>query len=530
MGDSETFIAPSAPVTFISPSNPGENNLTASPKDSQPVLAPKLNYIVPEWSSTLNPGSYFEVLRNGTHIDTIKFPTKDYLVCGRLPICDIELEHSSISRYHVIIQSNGEGNTFLFDLGSAHGTRVNKELIESKNFIKLKSGDQIRFGESSRIYIFFEPELSQPQNFLNSTTSEVYKESSDPDSSEYSGNKEDKEAYYFSDPKKALFTFMDNIGLDLNYEVEEEGQNHCRTFNVRVRVPCGEILVESEQALFGLGSASKRREAERLAALDACIKLDEIGILRGDNGREARALKKKMKRLLGEKGESDDDSYYDRAGEAEKARRLNKKVSKTSKVETFESLSIRQKGLESQIANLNSQFQNLDDNSKESSIPTEELDEYIIALKTEETKKSKLRIETELKMLNKEYKKINKLIEITAPPQSYIPKKPLQTIESLTSSNKDILLIPAKKDKEIKFESSPTIKLPTQVENDIAAIASEEIESSPKQSQTKEVTKGSKDTQDSQATNVIEEDIEAWVPPQNQSGDGITHLNAKFGY
>ena len=46
---------------------------------------------------------------------------------------------------------------------------------------------------------------------------------------------EEKEAYYKDDPKKALKRFFDREGLELEYEVEEEGPPKARLFTVRVR-------------------------------------------------------------------------------------------------------------------------------------------------------------------------------------------------------------------------------------------------------------------------------------------------------
>ena len=46
---------------------------------------------------------------------------------------------------------------------------------------------------------------------------------------------EEKEAYYKEDPKKVLKKFFDREGLELEYEVEEEGPPRARVYNVKVR-------------------------------------------------------------------------------------------------------------------------------------------------------------------------------------------------------------------------------------------------------------------------------------------------------
>ena len=55
-----------------------------------------------------------------------------------------------------------------------------------------------------------------------------------PASEEYEID-EEKEAYYKDDPKKALKKFFDREGLELEYEVEEEGPPKARIYTVRVR-------------------------------------------------------------------------------------------------------------------------------------------------------------------------------------------------------------------------------------------------------------------------------------------------------
>ena len=46
---------------------------------------------------------------------------------------------------------------------------------------------------------------------------------------------EEREAYYRDDPKKALKKCFDREGLELEYEVEEEGPPRARVYTVRVR-------------------------------------------------------------------------------------------------------------------------------------------------------------------------------------------------------------------------------------------------------------------------------------------------------
>lgn len=79
--------------------------------------------------------------------------SKSLWVVGRLPICDLSLEHQSISRYHAVIQSRQDGSLLLYDMDSSHGTSLNKTALPPRRHVRLTNGDMIRFGQSTRIYI-----------------------------------------------------------------------------------------------------------------------------------------------------------------------------------------------------------------------------------------------------------------------------------------------------------------------------------------------------------------------------------------
>jgi hypothetical protein len=110
--------------------------------------------------------------------------------------------------------------------------------------------------------------------------------SDDGDVANAEGNLELKEIqgeqYYHRDPKRALKTFFDNRGLDLDFEYEEEGKGVEKIYRARIRLPI-EDLSEFVEPLFGEGDGRRKREAEREACLDGCLKLDRLGVLRGGN-------------------------------------------------------------------------------------------------------------------------------------------------------------------------------------------------------------------------------------------------------
>lgn len=124
---------------------------------------PPLPYTEPPWAEVPGVPYTFELLKNGAILDTVPLSQQSYFVVGRLPVCDISLEHPSISRYHAVVQYRGKaGDTgvvgeelgfYIYDLGSTHGTFVNKNKIPPKTYIRLHVGHVLKFGGSTRLFI-----------------------------------------------------------------------------------------------------------------------------------------------------------------------------------------------------------------------------------------------------------------------------------------------------------------------------------------------------------------------------------------
>lgn len=75
----------------------------ATRDDNTPSMIPNLDYKPPPWA--VEPSSEYtygvDVIKNGVLVESIDFnhrAASTYIVVGRLPICDIHLDHPSISR------------------------------------------------------------------------------------------------------------------------------------------------------------------------------------------------------------------------------------------------------------------------------------------------------------------------------------------------------------------------------------------------------------------------------------------------
>ena len=124
-------------------------------KAPEPKSASGLNYKPPVWSGPPPPGARIEILKEGLIIGSKELKDKHYFVLGRQEgAVDVLCEHGSISRMHAILQFKDTGEAYLYDLGSTHGTRINKRNIPGREYIRLNHSDLFKLGESTRLYIY----------------------------------------------------------------------------------------------------------------------------------------------------------------------------------------------------------------------------------------------------------------------------------------------------------------------------------------------------------------------------------------
>lgn len=118
-------------------------------------------YTIPPWSEPPEHPFSLEVLKEGTVIEQMDVSKKGAYMFGRVNKCDFVLEHSTISRFHAVLQFK-RGVAYIFDLCSTHGTFVNKNQVKGKVYVEIHVGDVLRFGHSSRLYIFQGPSELMP--------------------------------------------------------------------------------------------------------------------------------------------------------------------------------------------------------------------------------------------------------------------------------------------------------------------------------------------------------------------------------
>ncbi|KAF8985424.1 Kanadaptin [Entomortierella lignicola] len=421
-------MAPPPPPLF-----PKDTKKEGSVQEKQQLAkpnAPPLKYQKPAWSGYPNQQFYFEVIKNGTIVERISVPEKEFLVIGRLPMCDLEMEHPSLSRYHAVVQFKSNGESFIYDLNSSHGTKLNKNKIPPGMHVSLKPGDQLRFGESTRIYLFQTEEVVDHEEeeramvaamIEKQNKSRAQKQEQEDEEQEFNwGMPEDAvddddmedaildgsvrkavdpDAYYRKDPKKALRNYLESKGYSCEFEVEEDGPGHAREYTARIRLP----IETAMGPVYGQAVSGRRRDAEREAALDACIQLDSRGMLSTKSSGEGSHQTKGKK--MEQSDNDDDDDFYDRTASK-----------KEQKAETHESLLEKHKVLQADMIALEIKIQEYDANidKRKQLEASGDIDAYIAFLE-KSGGDSKAKMQQNLATMKKEEKRLKQLIEYTKP-------------------------------------------------------------------------------------------------------------------
>jgi smad nuclear-interacting protein 1 len=92
------------------------------------------------------------VFKNQRMEPCIRLDTQSCYLFGKEPVCDIVLQHPSISKQHAVIQYR-RSKPYLIDLESSNGTRLNGKRIPTSRYVELQHKDLIQFAYSTREYV-----------------------------------------------------------------------------------------------------------------------------------------------------------------------------------------------------------------------------------------------------------------------------------------------------------------------------------------------------------------------------------------
>ena len=109
-------------------------------------------YSPPPWSAIPDSSFSLEVIKDGCVVETLNVSAKAQYVLGRhASTADLVCAHPSVSRQHCVLQHSETGEVFLYDLGSTHGTFINKKQLAPREHVALRIGAGVKLGLSSRI-------------------------------------------------------------------------------------------------------------------------------------------------------------------------------------------------------------------------------------------------------------------------------------------------------------------------------------------------------------------------------------------
>ncbi|KAK9861523.1 hypothetical protein WJX84_009942 [Apatococcus fuscideae] len=114
------------------------------------VQQPGLEARVPSSSSLV-----LDVIKHGKSVGNLRLSLhlpNQRCIFGRIPTCDVMLEHGSISRQHAQLSTDAACHVFLSDLGSAHGTNLDGVWLRAKAPKLLAKGSKFKLGASTREY------------------------------------------------------------------------------------------------------------------------------------------------------------------------------------------------------------------------------------------------------------------------------------------------------------------------------------------------------------------------------------------
>ena len=110
------------------------------------------------------------IFKSSDLLETLNLYERTHWLFGReTQVVDHATEHPSCSKQHAVLQfrytekkdewgqRKGKVRLYLIDLESANGSFINGEQVPEKRFVEVKTGDVIKFGDSTREYVALLP-------------------------------------------------------------------------------------------------------------------------------------------------------------------------------------------------------------------------------------------------------------------------------------------------------------------------------------------------------------------------------------
>jgi hypothetical protein len=486
-----------------------------------------MDYTQPTWAATPTVEYALDVIKDAEEIDRIQID-KAFILIGRSEGCDIQLAHPSVSRFHCVLQYSNDGKLYLYDLGSTQFTYLNKQPVEPKKYHELYTGDILNFAQSTRIYVVDGPsthvrseevKLFDAEGRLKSEISKEYRYkerlrnilegSKQLPQSEILNKLQDVSWGFAEDASEVplrdedMYLYEDKLDID---KVRERPELDKKQLSIIDKI---DTLERKRKNLTGEAENIRKKEdlqdegltqkqMSRISSIEE--KLQDIG-----NEREIlieklrESLLDKMPNSPAEKREredaSDEDDLYDNL----------KKVKMEETYEDIEKILEKLCYEREEVKNLIEEL-----NNAEVENGSDPLEQFYKSNFDELKKDNLAKYAARLDDLNTKIDKIH----------SELPHVKLKQVPHITRIHPvQPKLSPPSSPPKPKYSYGPTPKPPPRNESEIPSISSHALE---------QLYGTSSQIPSSSIT--LSHLTDSWKAPEDQSGDGKTDLNSKYGY
>ncbi|KAK3132192.1 hypothetical protein QOZ80_6AG0517270 [Eleusine coracana subsp. coracana] len=446
----------------------------AAPAEPQRQPRPRAPYTIPDWSLAPNHPFFLEVLKDGVIFDNLDVSKKGAYMFGRIDMCDFVLEHPTISRFHAVLQFRNDGKVFLYDLGSTHGSFINKTQIKKKLYTEIHVGDVIRFGQSSRLYIFQGPsELMPPEKDMQKLRdAKIHQDSLDREASLLraktqaalsegiswgmaedaieDATEDEADEVTWQTYKGQLTERQEKTRNKILKRMEKIGNMKKEIDAIRVKDISQGGLTQGQQTQI---ARNEQRISQIMEELDNLEETLNDSIRESLGARSGKAKRSSHKTIFEEEEDvlSDDDEFYDRT----KKKSSSQKFGEQKSVETADSLLEKKDSITNDIENKKKFLEEEKHKLAQSDTadPGDDLDAYMSGLSSQLVHDKIAKVQKELSDLQAELDRVVYLLKIADPMGEAARKRDLKPTELKIQASGDKLR--PKSDKQIKV-AQPT--------------------------------------------------------------------------
>ncbi|KAK3128968.1 hypothetical protein QOZ80_6BG0469150 [Eleusine coracana subsp. coracana] len=447
---------------------------SAAPAEPQKQPRPRAPYTIPDWSVAPDHPFFLEVLKDGVIFDNLDVSKKGAYMFGRIDMCDFVLEHPTISRFHAVLQFRNDGKVFLYDLGSTHGSFINKTQIKKKLYTEIHVGDVIRFGQSSRLYIFQGPsELMPPEKDMQKLRdAKIHQDSLDREASLLraktqaalsegiswgmaedaieDATEDEADEVTWQTYKGQLTERQEKTRGKILKRMEKIGNMKKEIDAIRVKDISQGGLTQGQQTQI---ARNEQRISQIMEELDNLEETLNDSIRESLGARSGKAKRSSHKTILEEEEDvlSDDDEFYDRT----KKKSSSQKSGEQKSVETADSLLEKKDSITNDIENKKKFLEEEKHKLAQSDTADhgDDLDAYMSGLSSQLVHDKIAKVQKELSDLQAELDRVVYLLKIADPMGEAARKRDLKPTEVKIQASGDKLR--PKSDKQIKV-AQPT--------------------------------------------------------------------------